>query len=65
MDIGKLQVDKRINTKPHSYATGESKNTPKGLWDQKNPATFQKALGLILTAFKWKTFLIYVDDVII
>ena len=29
------------------------------------PASFQRALDLILTKFKWKTCLIYLDDIII
>ena len=29
------------------------------------PASFQRALDLILSRFKWKTCLIYLDDVII
>ena len=29
------------------------------------PATFQRALDMILSQFKWKTCLVYIDDVII
>lgn len=29
-----------------------------------SPATFQRALGIILSGFKWKTCLIYLDDAI-
>ena len=29
------------------------------------PATFQRALDTVLTRFKWKTCLVYIDDIII
>lgn len=29
------------------------------------PDTYQRALDMILTAFKWKTCLLYIDDIII
>lgn len=29
------------------------------------PVTFQRALDLILTKFKWKAFIIFLDDIII
>ena len=29
------------------------------------PATFQRALDIILNQFKWKTCLVYIDDIII
>ena len=29
------------------------------------PATFQRAIDIILSGFKWKTCLVYLDDVIV
>ena len=36
---------------------------PMGLTN--SPATFQRALDMILAQFKWQTCLIYIDDIII
>ena len=44
--------------------------TPDGLWQfKKMPfglcnATFQRMMDIVLTGLKWKTFLIYLDDVV-
>ena len=43
--------------------TFQCKRMPFGLTNA--PATFQRALDLILTKYKWKTCLVYLDDVII
>ena len=43
--------------------TFQCKRMPFGLTNA--PACFQRALDLILTKFKWKTCLVYLDDVII
>ena len=41
----------------------EFKRMPFGLTNA--PATFQRALDIVLSKFKWKTALVYIDDVVI
>jgi hypothetical protein len=55
--------DRDKTTFTSQHGTYRCRRFPFGL--RNSPATFQRAIDVILSGVKWKTFLVYLDDVII
>lgn len=65
MAIGKLRSHIEIFIKLHSFHVGTVQyiRMPFGLTN--TAAIYQRAIDIALTKFKWKTYIVYMNDVII
>ena len=65
MDSGRYQSAKKIATKRRLHAIPALISTKRCIRINERTPIFQRALDIVLTGFRWKTCIIYLDDIIV